>query len=264
MSWVVAIPTYRRPAVLQTKTLRFLRDGGVSSDRIYVFVASEEEKTLYESIVDRDLYREMIVGQLGLVNQRKFITEYFPLNKQILFCDDDVSSMWMRIHSKRMERVGNIVPIIDSCFLNCMTANSSIWSVYPVQNAMFMSDTMSTDLKLIMGAFFGIINQMDPAYDLTLGDALEDKERTLKYFTRDGTVVRFNQLCVKYDCFTPGGMYTPERKANTEAATQALVDMYPSLITRSYKTRLGIWDIRFKRRPNVSNTAGTLTTSSNE
>jgi hypothetical protein len=244
--------------------LRFLRDGGVSSDRIYVFVANEEEKTQYESVVDRDLYKEMIVGQLGLVNQRKFITEYFPLNQLILFSDDDVSSMWMRIHSKRMERVGNIVPIIDSCFLNCMVANSSIWSVYPVQNAMFMSDTMSTDLKLIMGAFFGIINQQDPAYNLTLGDALEDKERTLKYFTRDGTVVRFNQLCVKYDCFTPGGMYTPERKANTEAATQALVDMYPTLISRSYKTRLGIWDIRFKRRPNVSVTAGTLTTSSNE
>ena len=263
MSWVVAIPSYRRAAILQSKTLTFLREGGVSPDRIYVFVANEQQKTLYEEHVDRDLYNELVVGELGLVNQRRFITEYFLPGKQILFCDDDVSVMKIRVNPHKLERVNLLTPIIQSCFTNCITAGSSIWSVYPVMNSMFMSDTMTVDLKLMMGGFFGIINMPDPAYQLTLGDALEDKERTLRYWTRDGIVVRFNQLCVKADIFTPGGLDCPERKANTEAATTALTNEFPDLAKRFYKTRLGIWDIRFKRLPNVSATAGTLSTSSN-
>lgn len=250
MSWIVAIPSYQRPIVLQRKTLSFLKDGGVSPDRVYVFVANEEQKTLYESIIDPTLYKELIVGVLGLVNQREFITEYFPLNKQILFIDDDVSIMKMRITPHQLAKVTLLTNIIDTCFLNCMTMNSSIWSIYPVMNAMFMSDSMTTDLKLMMGGFYGIINMKDPAYKLTLGDALEDKERTLRYWKRDGIIVRFNQLCVKADIFTPGGMDCPERKANTGAATLALVEVFPDLAKRIYKTKLGIWDIRLNRCKN--------------
>ena len=264
MSWVVAIPSYRRAAVLQAKTLTFLREGGVSPKRIFVFVANEEEQKLYEETVDMDLYNQMIVGELGLVNQRRFITEYFPPGKQILFCDDDVSVMKIKVNPHKLERVNLLTPIIASCFTNCMTMGSSIWSVYPCMNAMFMSDTLTTDLKLMMGGFYGIINMPDPAYQLTLGDALEDKERTLRYWVRDGIVVRFNQLSVKADIFTPGGMQTEDRKANTDGATTALVAAFPTLIKRTYKSRLGIWDIRFNKLPKVSNTAGTLTTSSNE
>ena len=75
--YVVAIPSYKRQEILVTKSLKTLIDGGVSPSQIYIFVANNEEKDNYEKHVPKNMYKTLVVGKKGIINQRKFILKYF-------------------------------------------------------------------------------------------------------------------------------------------------------------------------------------------
>ena len=63
VNYIVAIPTYNRQDVLERKTLQTLMDGGVSKNRIYIFVANKEEYKLYEEAIPKNMYKEIIIGK---------------------------------------------------------------------------------------------------------------------------------------------------------------------------------------------------------
>jgi hypothetical protein len=67
--YVVAIPSYNRFDVIAQKTLHTLLSGGVKKSNIYIFVANKEQKVLYESHVPKSMYREIVVGKIGIANQ---------------------------------------------------------------------------------------------------------------------------------------------------------------------------------------------------
>ena len=62
---------------LKNKTLKTLIDGKVSPSRIYIFVANEKKREKYASVLSKGTYKELIVGRLGIANQRVFIKNYF-------------------------------------------------------------------------------------------------------------------------------------------------------------------------------------------
>ena len=47
MSYVVALPSYKRSKLLLKNTLNVLITGQIDSDRIYIFVANEDEYDTY-------------------------------------------------------------------------------------------------------------------------------------------------------------------------------------------------------------------------
>ena len=52
-------------------------------DSIYLFVANEEQETIYKEKMPPDL--KIIVGVLGIVQIRNFITDYFDEGEIIVF-----------------------------------------------------------------------------------------------------------------------------------------------------------------------------------
>jgi hypothetical protein len=74
VKYVVAIPTYNRSDVIGKKTLMTLKEGGVHKSSIYLFVANKTEQKIYEQTVPKELYGKIVVGKLGIANQRKFIS----------------------------------------------------------------------------------------------------------------------------------------------------------------------------------------------
>ena len=90
----IAIPTYNRSDVLERKTLTTLLKGGIEPKQIYIFVANQKEKKIYEESIPRDKYNQMIVGKLGITNQRKFIKNYFNEGDQVVSIDDDVEGIF--------------------------------------------------------------------------------------------------------------------------------------------------------------------------
>ena len=93
VNYVVAIPSYKRAEAISEKTLKTLKEGGVPKSRIYIFVANKAEAAMYEEAVDPQLYNEIIVGKLGLINQRKFINKWFKEGQYIISLDDDVEEI---------------------------------------------------------------------------------------------------------------------------------------------------------------------------
>jgi hypothetical protein len=125
--------------------------------------------------------------------------------------------------------------------------SANIWGVYPAANARFMQDTVTYTCKYIIGALYGIRNTWDEARQLQYGDNQEDKERTLRYFELDGQVVRINYVTILTSYYSKGGMESPTRKADTEHWTSVIEKRWPKYVTRVYKEKQGIWDMRFRR-----------------
>ena len=61
---------------------------GVENKEVTLFVASEEEESKYRSLLPADV--TIIVGELGIGRQRKFINNFFPKGDRIVSVDDDV------------------------------------------------------------------------------------------------------------------------------------------------------------------------------
>lgn len=261
MSWVVAIPSYRRPNELKKKTLKTLKEGGVPASKIYVFVVKDQLKE-YEEILEPDTYNKLIVGKVGLDNQRVFISDYFPKGQHIVSLDDDIKSIVKIVgrgegkggsHFKKMT---NIPEFFTNAFKIAKEKGAGLWGVFPIPNSLYTNtvrtEAVSTRLSYIIGAFYGYVNSKDPKIKLKLGDAMEDRERTLLYFIRDGTVVRFNHVSFHTNFFAPGGMDSPTRRKEHEIGAKELEKRYPGYVKAHLKPpdRLGLhpnglWDIRF-------------------
>ena len=92
MDFIVAIPSYLRATELNEKTLITLKNGGIPPEQIFIFVADDTQELTYKYILNKNNYNKIIVGELGIRNQRIFISKYFPENTNIVSCDDDTTT----------------------------------------------------------------------------------------------------------------------------------------------------------------------------
>lgn len=240
--WVVCIPSYKRSELITKKTLKTLLTGGVPADRITVYVANADEETVYKAIL-KDTVR-VVVGVPGLAAQRQFIQDQWPVGQQIVFIDDDISQI-KQLQATKLTQVTDISTLFDNAFVEMEKVGANIWGVYPAASALYMSDTTTTTLTYLPGGLFGVKNTRGPT--LRYGDNQEDKERSLRYWARDGVICRLNNVTILTRYYGTGGMESPTRKDETKDATQQLVDEFPHLISQCYKAKYGIYDIKFKR-----------------
>jgi hypothetical protein len=239
MDWVIAIPSYRRPDILRKKTLQCLQDGGIDMARVTVFLANHEEAAAYGT-----LPVNTVVGVPGLAAQREYIQSHYPIGQLIVFMDDDISAIKQK-HGVKMLPVTDLTKLFDGMFQLMGSAN--IVGVYPCANGRFMKDTVTRDCRYIIGALYGIRNTWDDCRKLQFGDNQEDKERTLRYWDADGEVVRLNYITISTAYYAKGGMESDTRKAETEHWTSVIEKRWPKYVTRVYKEKQGIWDMRFRR-----------------
>jgi hypothetical protein len=196
--YIICIPSYKRAQVCNDKTLTTLEKNKIPASKIYVYVANQEEYVLYKETLDPKLYHKLIVGKKGLVQQRDYIMSHWPKGKWIVFMDDDLAKIDLSLSSQFKH--SNLDHFIEKAFEITAKENAYIWGVYPVYNPFFRKtkEEISSCLKYIVGAFYGIINRPQmKSLDLVITKAngqKEDVERTLKYFLADGKVIRFNKI----------------------------------------------------------------------
>jgi hypothetical protein len=263
--YVVAIPSYQRADLLNKKTLKTLADHKIPKNRIYVFVANKTEEIIYKKTLDQSLYGHLIVGEKGLKNQRNFISRYFPQGQYILNMDDDIGdfkilkhrSVSQKIKSTQsyrkeyyLETLTNLNDFLNNSFKLLKKHNLYLWGVYPISNPYFMTPTISTDLKLIVGPVWGSINRHDNDLILTI-DEKEDVERTLQHYLKDGGVIRFNNICVQTTYYkTPGGMQADKRDRKQDAFESAIYlnKKYPTLTTLYLGKKSGYAEVKLKEK----------------
>jgi hypothetical protein len=254
--YVIAIPSYQRAELLSRKTLKVLSEYKIPRTRIYVFVANQEEKTKYLNTLDPKTYGHLIIGEKGLKNQRNFISRYFSSGQEILNLDDDLAGFnILQTHGSTFNKKENYLikmpdfdQFIKDSFKTIKKHNLFLWGIYPINNPYFMTPKITSDIRLIVGPCWGNINRHSKDLILTI-DEKEDVERTLQYYTKDGGVMRFNNISVDTSYYVnPGGMQGlgRDRKKDSLESAIYLNKKYPDLTQLHLTKKSGIAEVKLK------------------
>jgi cellulose synthase/poly-beta-1,6-N-acetylglucosamine synthase-like glycosyltransferase len=231
--WRIIIPSYKREETIQKKTLATLASYNIPKSKITIVVADEEQKKLYESVLPD---YTIVKGVPGLAPVRNFILDNLAKKgEKIVMMDDDVTGFVERTDDGKMTKLGNLNNIIELGFKEAEKAGACLWGVYPVPNGFFMKPTVTSDLKFVIGSFWGIINPTatkDPKGIKLPMSEKEDYIRTMMCWERDKAVVRINYVSPKTAYYKePGGMQTdPKRLENQKKAVEYMLEKWPNLI----------------------------------
>ena len=91
MSYVIAIPSYKRSMVLLYRTLNFLERNSIDKKLIHIFIVEDDQEDY--SQIPTYLYNKMVVGVKGLGPQRHFIENYFDECTYVVSIDDDIQDL---------------------------------------------------------------------------------------------------------------------------------------------------------------------------
>ena len=265
--YVVAIPTYKRYGEVTKKTLPTLKRGGVPKSKIHVFVANKTEEKLYREKMDPDTYGQIVVGKKGLVNQRIFISEYFPMGTCVVSLDDDVekfqklkgSTFKISKKKKTMKKdksqnkltdLKNVDKFFKDAFSLLKKENLYLWGVYPTNNPFFMDNKVTTDLRFIIGVVHGYIVRKDKSLRPSKQSlSKEDIHQSILYYLKDGGVLRFNNVSFKTVFNAPGGLGT-NRYGMNKTAQEYLCKTYPNIAKKKFRPD-GTPEVRLINNPEV-------------
>jgi hypothetical protein len=247
VNYVVAIPTYNRYDVLEHKTLKTLIEGGVNKNRIYLFVANQEQYRLYEDAIPKSMYKAIVVGKKGITNQRIFIANYFEEGQYVISMDDDVEEFQM-LRGDKLVKLRNVTGFFENAYKLLKTNKLYIWGIYPVRNPFFMYNEITMDLRFLIGVTFGFITRHDRRLRPSINaETKEDYEQTILYYKMDGGVMRFNNITAKTKFNAPGGLGTDRYERNKSAA-EYLFKTYPDIIT-VFQRKNGTHEVKPKKLP---------------
>lgn len=259
--YIIVIPSYNRPELIQQKTLSLLKKHTIKSSHIVIFVANREQYDLYKSKIPKTLYHKLVIGVKGLKNQRNYISNYYPEGTHIVQMDDDLEKIVQlnveknkngkndKNNKKTIEPISNLDTFIKKAFLLCQTNNIFLWGVYPLANSHFMTNTITTDLRFIVGPMWGMINRHHPDLELTI-DEKENTERTLQYWSMDGKVLRFNNIGIETKYYkNKGGMQNEGKNRKEEAlkSIQYLHNKYPTITKLHLGKKSGVPELKLIR-----------------
>lgn len=243
MDFVVAIPSYKRAAVCNAKTLALLRRHGLI-DRTTVFIVPEELEDYKRHCPDVAL----VCGVRGVAAQRRVITATFP-ERRILFLDDDLEDL---IGLDRRS-IPSLKEMAERGFARCEAEGCRFWGVLGVPNPYFMSPEPSTHLLFCIGCCYGVINRgPEPFVPI---DLKEDFYRTCAYYKADGKIVRLNDVAPRTRYYIePGGnqeirFQDAGRVLEREGCLRVVAD-FPEYATMYVRKKTGIPEIRLRDRGN--------------
>ena len=216
----IAIPSYKRSDTISGKTLKFLKDSSYPAEQINIFVANYDEWDLYTKAIDRSMYNEIIIGRLGLMEQRNFITEFYPEDEILIQMDDDV---------KNIKSALPFLCIVQMGIEGLEHRTAGLFGILPIDDGRRFKNATTKHLTHILGAFFIFRNHKDIICSHT---EKEDMERSIMYFKRYGQVLRFQGagVCTTYGKGTGGLQANVNRAINITDGITNMRNRYPEYI----------------------------------
>lgn len=250
--YVIAIPTFKREKVLVNQTLATLRRHGSDLSNVFVFVADEGEKRVYDRALNLAGFKvPTVVGVRGLIHQRVFISKYFPEGTPTLSLDDDICGLYEKSGEKNRRPLSvSIDELTRYGFSLCKKYRARLWGIYPVLNPYFLKNTVTIGLRYINGLFQG--GYAGEVCTIGSGRQLftsgEDYENTLCHFRRYGKVVRIDAIASETKFFAAGGVEAEiggamERQVDHDKNLREIAARYPELC-RIVKKANGVTNLR--------------------
>jgi hypothetical protein len=255
MEYSVAIPSYRRADVLERQTLAVLKRLGVPNDKIFIFVANQEEFDTYDALFGKDY--KIVIGVRGISSQRKFyhnwFAEQFGVGHKIVSIDDDMAELYELGDKKLIPTLYTLDDIVNLGYTYCDKYGAKMWGINPTMNHFFLKNHISVGLRYVcanfMGTYAGDWIFTDPNRRMT--PTGEDHHSTLRGFVRYGAVVRLEFLCPKTKYFATGGIDAcvtedGSKRADRHAEELRVVQsMYPDISSIQIKAG-GVVNLRLK------------------
>jgi hypothetical protein len=255
MDYQIAIPSYKRPNYLLSQTLQTLKKTGVDPEIITVFVATKEEKAIYDTALQAiGSEVKTVVGVPGLINQRIWYnTNYYDPGTRILNLDDDIAGIYQKKGENKLAPYeGTMNELVEKGFSACEESGARLWGIAAALNGLFLKNTTTVGLRYICGIFHGSY-----AGDLALcgpervhDSSGEDFETTLRNYLLYGRVVRLDGYAPKTKYFQVGGIQAElggkeEREKDHHEALCRIAARYPDWAT-IYEKAGGVSNIRLK------------------
>jgi len=248
--YILVVPSYNRPKAFTEKTFRLVIEQKIPLDRVFVFVANEvaeghlhDERTRYENMLCPLGLAEsnIIVGVRGIMAQRNFIVRWavdkFGPLKHVVSLDDDLEGLFYKERTHFDHRgaecgklqeveVGGLEAWIAHAAEAMRRTDSFIWCVNTSQNPYFMRcDTIGTGNGMCNGYFYGFRARADADLECIFMTATEDRERSIRYFAKDGIMLRYKMYTAKTKCFkNVGGIQDDYRGNMTDKNSARKVD----------------------------------------
>lgn len=236
MDYIIAIPTYRRPAELKEKTIKLL-ETMETIPPIFLFVENELEEYTYGLFHD---YDKIVTNTKGIGAKRNFIKKWCREKgyKYVLQLDDDIEAI---IDHNNCKILGTgLNNLFEKGFKECEQSGARLWGINGYNNSFYFKDTVSKNLKFVIGTLNGtIIDDRDLV--LTPIDLMEDYYNTIEHFKRDGLVIRLNGYGIKTKFAKNRGglqeLYDNDRTKKEEEMIDWIVTTYSGMATKIKKKR---------------------------
>ena len=240
MDFIIAIPSYNRAKELNDKTLITLKEGGIPPEKINIFVANASEELVYKYILNKENYNKIIIGELGIRNQRIFISKYFPEYTHIVSCDDDIEAFLkpyegLNNYNKKLDKIEDLNKLFNNTFELLRTENLYLAGFVGHTNDFWLNPGYSTNLKFIIGVCHMYINRHEEdLYPSEECEVKEDYEQSIKFYLKDKGIIRFNDICFKTKYNEPGGVGV-DRFDRMKKAQEYLCKTYPFICKAKFR-----------------------------
>ena len=210
-----------------------LKDNKISADKIHLVVHTKEQAKMYEEGIPKEMYNSIIItnDNKGIYGQMNWIFKHFKEGQHIVKLDDDISS-FKKLQGEKLVKMYNIGDVINEGFKLCEQKGFKLFGIYPVANAYFMKSQKdyTEDLRFVVGAFMGIINQRDNQIDTAI-KIKGDYEYAIKSYLKNGGMIRFNRIAFNYDITKNEG----DRINTMKDDAKILIRKYPDLVKENIR-----------------------------
>jgi hypothetical protein len=234
---IFAIPSYNRYTTIFKHSISFLLNQNVERKNIFVFVANQQQYNFYREYIGNDIH--IVIGKLGIANQRNFIRYYFNPLDEIIVLDDDIL---------RYVSLNNSISFLDFCreqFTICKTQGIYLWGAYPI--SFFLKETETNNkLVFIIGSFYGMINSHSRDLDISdNAECKEDIEMSILHFKKYGKIRRVNWCSVVKSKQKKGGLFCIDRTTVNHNSAMYLFNKYREYIDNIYE-RKGYTEVKLR------------------
>lgn len=224
MALVIAIPSYKRH--LNLKTLAYLKKEQIPIEFITIFVANETELELYKAEYPKYTF---VVGEIGIKNQRNFISKYYDDGIFVISMDDDIIDLVSFTNKPFLIWAKECIKYMEDHNLGLLGINPTT-NLYWVQNS--KAPEFQKGRYLSVGVFHIYKNYKDE--NLTI-NCIEDYERSIISLRKYGSVARYNGVGLKTKYWAAGGLRDERTIELYKSQVYKFFEIYPTEVKITMK-----------------------------
>jgi len=247
-----AVPSYQRPKLLRSTTIKLLEAAGIEEIDLYI---NEDELEEYQNILTEIplsiLINYKTINFNGIGKIRNHIRNSYPHGTNLIMIDDDIEDILIQDNGK-LVGLENIIEFNESMFTKAEEIGAYLWSVQLHNNPYFLKKEYVKGLSYINGSWTGLRinhNLKDIRVDI---NHFEDYLFSILHFIRDKNVLKAGNVCLKTRCFNPNGGICKQlggfdkRQKEAFKNSKKLFDVFSKLMDIKQSVKYDVANIRLK------------------